>query len=339
MTNRVRIIPSGHEFVSRGNSTLLDAGLGAGLALGYGCSNGNCGECLARVVSGEVIQTRHHDYVTNKEAGGNQILMCCNTAASDVVLEAIEAQSSSEIPQQHITARVRNIQLVDNDIALVHLKTPRSQRLRFLAGQHVQLGVNGAASATHSVASCPCDDMNLHFNIPLVPGDPFSSHVFEAMRKGDAVEIEGPYGDFVLDELSNRPLVFIAWRTGFGPVRSLVEHAMALDVPQDIHLVWIAENKQGRYLDNLCRSWADALNGFHYVAIDAAPDDSSLNIETKLFDQLELGPDELPNHDFYIAGNEWLLGSCETFILNNGVPVEQLIMDRIIHPWFSSDSK
>ena len=83
MTNRVRIIPSGHEFVSRGNSTLLEAGLGAGLALGYGCSNGNCGKCLARVVSGEVKKIRHHDYVTNKGNGNNQILMCCNTATSD----------------------------------------------------------------------------------------------------------------------------------------------------------------------------------------------------------------------------------------------------------------
>lgn len=331
MTNRVRILPSGREFVCRGNSSLLEAGLSAGLALGYGCSNGNCGACLARVVSGEVKQTRHHDYITNKETADKQILMCCNTAVSDVVLEAGEAQNSSDIPQQHITAKVRNIRFVDDNVALVHLKTPRSQRLRFLAGQHVRLGVNVTLAATHSIASCPCDDMNLHFNIPLLHGDPFSSYVFNSMKKGDAIEIEGPYGNFVLDELSPRPLVFIAWRTGFGPIRSLVEHAMALDVTQDIHLLWIAENKRGRYRDNLCRSWTDALDSFNYLPIDAAPGKSSLDIEAMLVNRLGLEPGELPRHDFYIAGNESLLESCHTYLLNNGIPEEQLVLDNLIH--------
>jgi len=31
--------------------------------LNYGCSGGNCGLCKARLVSGQVRKTRHHDYV------------------------------------------------------------------------------------------------------------------------------------------------------------------------------------------------------------------------------------------------------------------------------------
>jgi CDP-4-dehydro-6-deoxyglucose reductase len=331
MTNRIRILPSEREFVSRGNSTLLEAGLGAGLALGYGCSNGNCGECLARVVSGKVRKIRHHDYVTNKGHANNQILMCCNTAVSDVVLEAVEAQSSSEIPQQRITARVKNIQLTDNDVALVHLKTPRSQRLRFLAGQHIQIGLKDKLSATHSIASCPCDDMNLHFNIPLLTDDPFSSYVFNRMKKGNAVEIEGPNGNFVLDELSTRPLVFIAWRTGFGPIRSLVEHAMALDMTQAIDLVWIAKNPRDRYLDNLCRSWGDALSGFKYTPVDATQKSAPKEIVRWLADQLKQAPGKLVESDFYIAGNEEILGSCRSYLSSQKVPAGQLVLNSLIH--------
>jgi CDP-4-dehydro-6-deoxyglucose reductase len=211
------------------------------------------------------------------------------------------------------------------------MKTPRSQRLRFLAGQHVQLGINGLPSATHSVASCPCDDMNLHFNIPLVAGDPFSNYVFETMRKGDAVEIEGPSGDFVLDELSTRPLVFIAWRTGFGPIRSLVEHAMALDMPQDIQLVWIAENPQDRYLDNLCRSWGDALSGFDYTPVDATQMSPSKDITQCLSGQLEQAPGELANSDFYIAGSKEILRSCQAYLRSQKVPSGQLVLNSLIH--------
>ena len=62
MTARVRILPSRHEFTAEGNDTILDAALRSGLALDYGCSNGNCGLCKAHVVSGETSKLRPHDY-------------------------------------------------------------------------------------------------------------------------------------------------------------------------------------------------------------------------------------------------------------------------------------
>ena len=93
------------------------------------------------IVSGEVKKVRHHDYNTDKDTpAGNHVLMCCNVALTDIVLEAREAHSTSEIPKQNITAKTKRIKLVNDNVALVHLKTPRTSRLRFLAGQHVQLG-------------------------------------------------------------------------------------------------------------------------------------------------------------------------------------------------------
>ena len=240
MPSNIKILPGGRSFPSEGSSTLLEAGLHSGLALGYGCSNGNCGECLARIVSGEVRKVRHHDYVISEEKkNSGHVLMCCHTAVTDVVLEAQEAQSGKEIPRQQITARVRGIEMVNNDVALLHLKTPRSQRLRFLAGQYVQLGGDGLPKATHAISSCPCDDMNLHFQIPRLATDEFSDHVFNDLKKGDNIRIEGPEGDFILNEDSVRSLVFIAWHTGFAPVRSLIEHAMALEMPGNMTLIWM----------------------------------------------------------------------------------------------------
>ena len=63
MSAHVTIQPSGHEFYVDGNDTLLEAALRNGVSLNYGCSNGNCGECKARVLSGEVKKVHAHDYV------------------------------------------------------------------------------------------------------------------------------------------------------------------------------------------------------------------------------------------------------------------------------------
>lgn len=61
---QVHIMPSGHEFFVEGNNSILDAALSAGIALNYGCSNGNCGKCKARLISGEVRKIRDHEYLS-----------------------------------------------------------------------------------------------------------------------------------------------------------------------------------------------------------------------------------------------------------------------------------
>ena len=332
MTKRVRLLPSGHEFVSEGNSTLLEAGLSAGLALGYGCSNGNCGKCLAKLVSGKIELTKHHDYkISDHQDATNLILMCCNTALDDVVLEALEAQGTSEIPHQQITAKVKSIQFVNDNVALLHLKTPRTNRLRFLAGQCVQLGGDNIPVADLSISSCPCDDMNLHFQVPRLSNDAFSDHVFELMKRGDPVDLNGPGGEFVLDENSKRPLVFIAWRTGFGPIKSLIEHAMSLELTESIRLVWIAANKDDRYLDNLCRSWEDALDDFEYLPIDTGSNNGGVDMEQLITRQLNIEPCDLIDYDFYVAGTKSLLDSCRNTLNRYALPAEQLTIDQKEH--------
>jgi len=311
MPSNVKILPSGRSFPSEGSSTLLEAGLHSGLALGYGCSNGNCGECLAKIVSGEVRKVRHHDYtISEAKRNSGHVLMCCNTAVTDVVLEAPEAGSSKEIPRQQLTARVRNIEIINNDVALLHLKTPRTQRLRFLAGQYVQLGGDNLPSAIHPISSCPCDDMNLHFQIPRLANDGFSDHIFNHLKKGDAIEIEGPQGDFVLNENSAHSLVFIAWWTGFAPVRSLIEHAMALEIPGSMQLLWMTRSKKDRYQDNLCRSWQDAFDNFHYLPLDTDLGKGTINTASTL-SLLNIKPADMSGYDFFVAGNGTLVNAYE----------------------------
>lgn len=332
MATTIKILPGGREFISEGHSNILEAGLSSGLRLGYGCSNGNCGECLAKVISGEVQKVRHHDYrISDARKADGYVLMCCNRAVSNVVLEAPEASGASEIPQQSITAKVKSIDIINDDTALIHFKTPRTNRLRFLAGQHIQMGGNGIPAATHSIGSCPCDDMHLHFQLPFDPDDEFSRYVFDGLRVGDPVELNGPMGNFILDENSPRALVFIAWRTGFGPIRSLVEHAMSLEVAETIHLVWVAANDDDRYLDNLCRSWADALDDFYYIPVDVDVSVESIDIDREIISRLNTDPVNLLEQDFYIAGNQVLLDGLKETLDGLGLPAGQLNLDCVLH--------
>lgn len=324
MTAHVRLLPGQREFFVEGSDTVLDAALRAGISLRYGCSNGNCGLCKAKVVSGKTLPVRHYDYVFS-EAEKNQgyVLLCSHTAVSDLEIEAPEIGGTHDIPEQQIAARVKKIERLEEDMALLHLQTPRTKRLQFLAGQSVTLETGNGAEAEYPVASCPCDDRNLQFHIRRHAGDRLADYVFRKLKNGDIVTLTGPKGEFVLREDSPRSQIYLAYDTGFAPIKSLIENAMARDVADTMHLYWVA-GKEGHYLNNLCRAWTDALDNFQYTPMVAETVKTAPVLKQMLADHADLS-----GYDVYVAGPASFLTAVKKFLHNNNFPEKQLAITRV----------
>lgn len=321
MAAQVRLVPSTHEFLVEGNATILEAALRAGLALDYGCSNGNCGLCKARIVSGETKAIRHSDFpITEAERGRGYVLLCTHTAVTDLVVEAFEAGGAADMPWQAVTTRVKATEKLSDSLMALHLQTPRTARLRFLAGQSVQLRI-GETDRIYPIASCPCDDRNLHFHLPLAAADPCAEAAL-ALKPGDAIPLEGPTGGFVLDENSHGRLLFIAYELGFAPIKSLIEHAMALNTAESLTLLRVSEAESEPYLHNLCRSWADALDQFHYQS-RFAPSEQAWH---RILQDLAEFP-ALRDHEIYVSGPAPRVEQLVAVLADQGVTEAQLTVD------------
>ena len=328
MAYRITFSPSGRQILVHSGETILEAALREGVAVNYNCVSGNCGDCRAQIIEGEVGLCLHHDY-TFKGADKLKpmLLMCRTQPASDMVIEASEASSSEDIPLQKIRTTVNRLERIHPDVLVIHLRTPRSQTLRFLAGQHVTLLVEGLEPRNKSIASCPCNGRDLQFHFWRVVGDPLSDHVFGSLEKKDAVNIEGPHGDFVLDEQSKRPIILIAYETGFSPIKSLVEHAISLEISNPIHLYWVTRYDNGHYLENYCRAWKDVVDNFDFSLIcdDAAEtQDLSLLEKNIIADHPELG-----NLDIYATGPRALSKSLRRTLEKQGADPKRLFFDNI----------
>lgn len=268
MTAQVTLYPSLITFEANEGESLLTAALRAGLNVDYGCSNGSCGRCLARLQSGKVNAVGHHDFViAESERANGGLLMCCQAASGDIQLVVQLAHDSSDIPLQQLTARVRKLDACDDSTRLLQLRTPRSQTLRFIAGQHARLQLTGGLQGELPIASCPCDGMNLEFHIHRNSADRFTEHVFNHLKTGDKIAIKGPYGDFTLVEDDTSPILFIAWGTGFGPIRSLIEHCLSLELTQPIALYWVIHEDEVHYAEGYCRAVTDAFDNVSFTAL------------------------------------------------------------------------
>lgn len=328
MAAHIKIQPSNHEFWLEGNDSILEAGVHSGLALNYGCTSGNCGLCKARVIKGEVKKTQHHDYVLSEaEKNMNYVLMCSCTAVTDVVLEALEASSENDIPTQEVITKVKNIEQVTDNMLIMHVQTPRIQRLRFLAGQSATLSLTDKTSIDLPIASCPCDDRNLLFHIPRslnTSSSPsanadFINALLNNTKKGDEITLVGPHGHFLFNEESKRPQLYLAYDAGFAPIKSLIEHAMALEIPATMDLFWSVDKKEDLYINNLCRAWDDALEDFNYHPI----------IKQDAVEQLLAHQNKLDEVDVYIAGPKKTVELAGERLLAAGLPNEQLIVTAI----------
>ena len=310
MPFQVTVQPSGHEFLVEGNDTLLEAALRAGIPLNYSCSNGNCGDCKARLISGQIGKLHSHDCaLKDTEKANGTFLLCSYTPASDVVIEAAVA-GADDIPQQDIIAKVKTVEPLNAGIAALHLTLPRSQRLRFLAGQQVSLAADGAEGEFY-IASCPCEDRHVEVHVRRDQND-FAGKVFDALGKEAPVRLTGPRGHFVMKLDSRRPVLFIAWEHGFAPIKSLIQHAMSLEIAEAMYLYWVADGV-GHYQDNLCRAWADALDDFVYQPMSTALDPAAV-AECILAHH----PD-LVRADIYAAGPAAFLEALRTGSLARGM--------------------
>jgi len=326
MTAQVTVRPSGHEFSVEGRASLLQAGLHSGLKLNYGCGNGSCGMCKVRVISGEVAKVQHFDYpLSEAEKAQGYTLMCSHTAASSTLtLEMLEATGPQDIPEQLISTQVRALNILAPNTLLLHLQTPRTHRLRFLAGQSVRLGCTlpGQADlhASYAVASCPCDDRNLLFFVTRDPHDDFAKNLFDGhVKPGTTVSVLGPAGEFVLAE-GNRPLVFAACDGGFGPVKSLIEYALSLDASPSLSLFWLATRSDGHFYSNQCRAWSEALDQFEYELVTHT--DTAMGAwqiaHAMRADLFEL------DCDFYLAGPASFVSTLHEELRASGVPESQI---------------
>ncbi|MBZ0070768.1 MAG: 2Fe-2S iron-sulfur cluster binding domain-containing protein [Gammaproteobacteria bacterium] len=330
MAAQVHVQPSGHEFLVQGNDNLLDAGLHAGLALDYGCSDGSCGRCRARLTNGtlKLVRRQRYHFSEAERKAGDIILMCCNTAVTDVRLEVTETTDPASIETQRLSTQVAAMERVENDVMLLSLRLVEGARLRFLAGQSAWL-VNGDLRACYPIASCPCDEHVLEFHIRMRGDDAFTRQLLEGVELHQTMMIEGPSGDFVVDNDSLRSIVFIAWDIGFAPIKSMIGQALALDTAEALYLFRVHSRGEQPYMHNRGRAWADALDNFHYTHWRAETPAPSDNNEARVLPAGLLTAIAAPHYDvatldFYIAAPATELDAIRRHLIARGVPAAQI---------------
>jgi CDP-4-dehydro-6-deoxyglucose reductase len=329
MTFKVTVQPSGHTFWAEANEAILEAGLRQGVALPYGCRGGVCGSCGATVLGGQVhYPAGEPQGLSPHEMENDRTLLCMAYALSDVVIDSPHVGTEPDIEIKALPVRVEKLRKLADDVMEMTLKLPASERLRFLAGQYIDILLKDGKRRGFSLANAPTHDQFLELHIRHVPGGQFTSHVFNEMKEKALLRIEGPLGSFYIRE-SARPLILIGGGTGFAPLKGMLEQMMEQGLDKPVHLYWGVRSKADLYMDSLVRGWVERHPQLSYVPVlsEPQPEDAWQGRTGWVHAAVAADFPDLSAHDVYMSGPPPMITAAKASFLAQGLPEAQLFYD------------
>jgi CDP-4-dehydro-6-deoxyglucose reductase, E3 len=269
---KVTIQASGHTFDVLPSQTVLEAAIQNGINLPYGCRTGACGSCKGKIISGKVV---HDDYqgsaMSEAEVAAGSALFCCARPLEDLVIDSREPLEAGVKPRI-LPARVTKKELLTDDVVILHLQLPSSERLQFLAGQYIEFILRNGKRRAFSIANAPHTEFGLELHLRLVKGGEFTAYVFNELQEKAIMRIEAPFGSFHLREESDKPIIFAATGTGFAPIKGIIEHMLYHDIQRPMTLYWGGRQLKDLYMHDLCKRWAEHVPTFTYIPVLSKPE-------------------------------------------------------------------
>jgi CDP-4-dehydro-6-deoxyglucose reductase, E3 len=280
MSFSVTLKPSEKQFTVTAEQFILQAALAQNIVMPYGCKDGACGSCKARIVSGTIEQGPHAaSALRQEEKDQGMALLCCAKATSDLDIEARVLAAVGDIPIKKMPCRVASIERVAPDVNVVKLQLPANEKMVYLAGQYLEIILRDGTRRAYSMACAPHLAEQVELHIRHMPGGKFTDPLFgvtsPAVKERDILRFEGPLGTFFLREDSDKPIVMVASGTGFAPIKAVLEHSFFKGLTRPITLYWGGRRPQDLYSHQTCLNWATDHAHFRYVPVisDALPED------------------------------------------------------------------
>ena len=326
MTFTVSVTGAEFRFPCEPNEAVLDAAQRAGLEIPYSCRKGVCGTCKGRVISGEV-RAFAGDALGAADRAAGQVLFCNARPRSDLTIAPRSISKADPFARKTTIARVFRLQRLADDVMLVHLRFPAGIRVKFKAGQHLNLILDNGERRDFSMANPPRESDGAQLHIRHVPGGAFTGYVFNTLKRGDHVKLEIPFGDFTLRE-SKKPILFVAGSTGFAPIQSIIQDMFIKGVDRKMTLYWGARQLSGVY-SGLPGKWAAQYPNFNYVPVlSDAPEPGlrhNLVHRAVIQDHPSLAPFQA-----YVCGVPVMTQAARSEFLAAGLPAEDFFADAFV---------
>jgi Na+-transporting NADH:ubiquinone oxidoreductase subunit F len=147
------------------------------------------------------------------------------------------------------------------------------------------------------------------------------------LRPGDALQVEGPYGEFVLQEQSKKKILMIATGTGMSPIKSMLLHLLDMRSSRKIRLFFGVRHESDLFYTDLFRGLSAHYPEFSQVSTLSSPDPTRWTGRrgrvTDLVEQLVSSADAADT-EAYLCGGQDMIEDCKNILQQKGFPATSI---------------
>ena len=314
------------------DDTLLRAGLRAGLGLPYECNAGSCGTCKVELVAGSIDSLRPDaPGLPERDAARNRVLACQAQPRADC---EVKVRLRPENVPLHRPARFTATLVRTRDLThdMREFTFAAEGAPGFRPGQYALFYLPGlAVPRTYSVSNVDEGRGEWQFIVRRVPGGIGTVTLFDQVKVGTSLTLDGPYGMAFLREESTRDIVCIAGGSGLAPILSVARGAVRVPGREGrrIHVFYGARTPR----DVCGRDELAALPGFGETLdleiVLSEPDTSWTGPTGFVHEHARTFIGERwPEFDYYFAGPPPMVEAVQRMLMDKRVPFPQVHFDR-----------
>ena len=321
------------EMTVEGGKPLLSTLMGEKLFIPSACGGrGSCGFCKVKVVSdiGDYVATEL-PWITEEEKKENIRLSCQIKVKKDLAIQIPEELFNVK----EYRTRAERIRDLTYDIREVTLKLIDPPEIKIRAGQYIQFQTpeyelsSESVYRAYSCSSAPSRKDIVELEIRLVPNGICTTYVFQYMKEGDEVTINGPYGEFYLRD-TDAEIVFIAGGSGMAPIKSILLDMAEKGIDRKATYFFGARTTRDLFLVDEMRELEKRLPRFNFVpALSAPTEEDKWTGETGLItDVLDKHLKEGNNVEAYLCGSPGMIDASVGVLAKKGLPEELIFYDK-----------
>jgi len=224
----IQLAGTDQSFPCAENDTLLRAALRNGIAFPYECNVGSCGNCKFELLEGVMASCwPEAPGLSDKDRARNRGLGCQSRPTGPLQIKLRTSDKyAPQFPPVRSPAKLIASRVITHDLSEFTFQTDAP--MPFLSGQYALIQMDGIAGpraysmSNVGLFSGESQGGNLiEVQVRRVPGGQGSAHLFDHLKPGDRVEIDGPYGMAYLRENIERDILCIAGGSGLAPMISI----------------------------------------------------------------------------------------------------------------------
>ncbi|MDB5776904.1 MAG: flavin oxidoreductase [Herbaspirillum sp.] len=332
MTYTVHVPQSDISFDCPPGTTILDAAKAAGYELPYSCRTGACGSCKGKILSGDVETPEGAEGLSKEERAAGMALFCQAKPCSDVDIGTRSITRFDPNAQKIVDAKIYRVTRVTDDISLLQLRFPAGTRVKFKAGQYLQVLLEDGERRSFSMANPPHQNDGVQLHVRHLAGGKFSGYLEAGPASGDIVKLELAFGDFYLREDTEKPIIFVASGTGFAPIKAMLEDAFKRKLTsRPMTLYWGGRRSKDLYFVDQALKWAQQYPHFTFVPVLSEPEEGWQGrtgfVHRAVMDDFS----SLAEYEVYACGVPAMINAArEDFVSQRGLPSDAFFCDVFV---------